>query len=76
MVHKSKEPTRVNELKNEDLNSKNIKLLEEKITGSAAVHFYNLLKNPPIDPKRGKIIKEALYLFPDPNNPTEIDVEL
>ena len=76
MVQKSKNPTRIKEIKNEALNSNNLKLLEEKITGSAAVRFYNLLKKPPIDPKREKLIKEALCLFPNPNIPTEIDVDL
>jgi hypothetical protein len=76
MVQKSKEPTHLKEIKSEGLNSTNLDLLEEKVTGSAAVRFYNLLKNPPKDPKREKLIKEALRLFPSPNNPTEIDVDL
>jgi len=76
MVQKSKEPTYLKDIKNEGLKSTNINLLEEKVTGSAAVRFYNLLKNPPKDPKREKLIKEALRLFPHPNHSAEIDVDL
>ena len=76
MVQKSKDPTPIKEIKSEGSNSNTINLLEEKVTGSAAVRFYNLLKNPPLDPKREKLIKDALRLFPNPNNPAELDVDL
>jgi hypothetical protein len=76
MVQKSKDPTHIKEIKSERSNSNTTNLLEEKVTGSAAVRFYNLLKTPPRDPQREKLIKEALRLFPHPNNPAEIDVDL
>ena len=60
----------------EVLKSKNIEILEETITGPAAVRFYKLLKNPPKDPEREKMIKDALRLFPEPNKPIKVDIYL
>ena len=71
-----------NQLNNADVNidealrSQNLEILEEIITGNNAIKFYNLLKNPPNNPKREEKIKEALNLFPEPDKSTEIDVEL
>jgi hypothetical protein len=60
----------------EALKSKNIEILEDIITGDNATHFYMLLKNPPKNPKREEKIKESLQLFPEPDKPSEIDIEL
>jgi len=61
---------------NEVLKSDNLEIFEETIIGNNATRFYNLLKNPPKNPKRVKMIKDALRLFPEPDEPTEIDIEL
>lgn len=76
MGQKSKEFNHENELKNEALEKKDIKLEEEKITGVAAIRFYNLLKNPPKDSKKEQIIEEALRLFPNPEKSTKVDIKL
>ena len=60
----------------EALRSKNIEILEDIITGKNAIEFYTLLKNPPKNPKREKKIIESLDLFPEPDKPSEIDIDL
>ena len=46
------------------------------MTGEDAVRFYELLTNPPDNPEREAFIREALQRFPDPDKPTEIDIDL
>ena len=59
-----------------DLNIQNSKIFEEEITGAAALLLYNLIINPKLDPKREEIIKEALNLFPEPEKPKELEIDL
>lgn len=58
------------------LNSENMEIIEETIMGIKAIQFLDIIKNPSKDPKREKMIKKALFLFPKPDKPTEIDLKL
>jgi len=51
-------------------------LVEEVVTGDEAVLIYDLLMNPPEDPERIKFIEEALQEFPEPDKPSEVDIDL
>jgi hypothetical protein len=49
---------------------------ENEISGEAAIQFYNKLKNPPKNKKRDKMVNEALKMFPNPDQPQEIEIDL
>lgn len=54
--------------------------LDVVITGEAAIKFKMMLDNPEkYNPKwkeQQKMMKEALEAFPDPDEPTEVDIDL
>ncbi|MCF2137337.1 MAG: hypothetical protein K9W43_08900 [Candidatus Thorarchaeota archaeon] len=49
---------------------------EDVITGKEAIRFYSLIMSPPENPLREKIIEDALRKFPNPEQPTEVDIDL
>ncbi len=49
---------------------------EEMVTGEEARMLYDFLMNPPDDPQRDRLIEEALKEFPNPEEPTELDIDL
>ena len=49
---------------------------ENEITGEAAIAFFNKLKNPPKNKKRDKMVQNALNIFPNPDQPQEIEIDL
>lgn len=59
-----------------DLVIQNPKIYEEETTGNAAILFHNLLFNQKSDPKRIKMIKEAIKLFPEPENSRELEIDI
>jgi hypothetical protein len=56
------------------LKSEILEVREEMVTGSDALHFHKYLMNSLNDPKVNKMIKEALYMFPDPDKPTKLEL--
>ena len=58
------------------LKSEILEVREEMVTGSDALHFHKYLMNSLNDPKVNKMIKEASYMFPDPDKPTKIRIKL
>ncbi len=51
-------------------------LSDDVITGEDAVRFYELITSPPKDTLRERIIEEALQRFPNPEEPTDVDIDL
>ncbi len=51
-------------------------LVEIEITGHSARRLAELLAHPPKDPRRKKLIQDAVKKFPEPGRPTEIDIDL
>lgn len=51
-------------------------LSEERMSEDETQILYKLLTNPKDNPNRKRILREALELFPNPEQPTEIDIDL
>ena len=60
----------------EEEESQNGSIREETVTGDEATRFHNLLENPPYNPEKDKMIDDAIRAFPNPDEPTEIDLEI
>jgi len=53
-----------------------LEMFEEELTDEGAIELYNLLFNSKPNPEKKRFVKEALELFPQPDKPTDIDIDL
>jgi len=58
------------------IQNRHLEMFEEELTDEGAIELYNLLFNSKPNPKKKRFVKEALALFPQPDKPTDIDIDL